>query len=239
MVKKLICMLLVLTCAFALFACGEEEPPVNNDNNNGNQNQNPPEVVLPDAEFFELIENSEPNRITTVTATTDLKDSAETVYNGLYDTVINADGSYKFDYSYEIMRSASLDNVGESSKELISGSILAANGLYSVDGGETWSGSMPDVNVINVKLDLNREYIDGYKLSKDGKTLTVNVSAENAEKILGVKIVTNEDHKDVTIKVESNGTYLSKITVSYENDNVKASIITSYTYEAVLETPAE
>ena len=225
MVKKLICMLLVLTCAFALFACGEDEPPVNNENGNGNQNENPPVVELPDAAFFELIENSDPNRITTVTSTTDKSSKVGTVYNGIYDTVINADGSYKFDYSYEIMRTASLGNVGESSKETISGSILAADGLYSVDGGQTWSGAIPDVNVLNVKLDLNRDYLGEYRMSKDGKTLTATVSAENAQKILGIKISTTGN---VTVKVESNGTYLAKISVSYENDNVAASIIASY-----------
>lgn len=221
--KKIICLLLLITCSFALFACGNDpEDP------NGGENT-PPEVVLPDAEFFDMVANSDPNKITTVTNTTDK--STNKTYNGMYVTSIASDGSITYEYEYEVAKKASLENIGSAgSTEVKKGTVVYASGLYSVDGGETWVAGAPDVELIDVKLDLNRDYIGEYKMSKDGKTLTATVNAENASKILGVNV---NAKGNVTIKVVTNGTYLAKISVSYANANASVTIDTSYTYEPV------
>lgn len=226
MIKKLVCLLLLLTCSFALFACdGEDTPP---------QDTPPAETQLPDAEFFEMVKNSDPNMISTVTTTTDK--NTKIPYNGKYDTYIEEDGSYRFEYEYQLALPVSLENIGKpSAVETKNGTILYKDGLYSTDG-ENWGSAAPETDVLNVKLDLNRDYIGEYKMSKDGKTLTATVSAENAEKILGVKINAT---KDVVIKISTNGTYLSRIIVDYENKAATVKIDTSYAYVPAQQTPAE
>ena len=227
--KKIICLLLLITCSFALFACGNETP-------DPNEGDNPPAVELPDAEFFDTVANSDPNKITTVTNTTD-KATGKT-YNGLYESFIAEDGSVRHVYKYEVAKKATLENLGNpGATEEKTGEVLYNGGLYSVDGGENWIAGELDAKIVNVKFDLNREYIGEYKMSKDGKTLTATVSAENAKKILGLDEINAKG--DVTIKVVTNGTYLAKVIVDYANAKASEHIETSYTYVPVEETPAE
>ena len=247
MVKKLICLLLVLTCAFTLFACGEDEVceqhvDANGDNKCDNceadvtPEQPPEDDSDSEAEFFEIIENSHPNRIDTVTSVTD-KNSSD-VYMGEYAKEIKGDGSYVFDYWYEFPLAVTPENIGSTERvDFREGKILYANGLYSEDDGATWSARTPEISLLGIKFELKKEYLGDYKMNKDGNVLTATVSAENAKNIFGLDINTEDD---ITIKIENNGTYISKITVTYENDVAKSSIITSYSYVAVEEaTPAE
>ncbi len=229
MIKKIICLLLLLTCSFALFACGEEEPPVDD--------VPPADTSLPDEEFFEMVSLSAPNKIVTVNTVTV---SASETYVGEFTTTIMQDGSIVHEYTYEEKREASLENLGKpGSKEINEGEIVYKNGLYSYDGEESWTTEAPDESILNVKFDLNRDYIGEYKMSKDGKTLTATVNSENAEKILGIKI---NAKGDVTIKVATNGTYLDAVTVTYATAKATVKVDTSYNYEPVsseTEAPAE
>ncbi|MBO5879077.1 MAG: hypothetical protein J6Q68_00795 [Clostridia bacterium] len=222
--KKIICLLLIIGCSFALFACDD-----------GSTTQTPPPETekLPDAEFFDMVALSDPNKITTQTTTADKATSKS--YSGTYETLIADDGTVVYNYEYQYAREASLENLGElGSTAVKSGTVLYANGLYSEDNGQTWVAGAPDVDIISVKLDLNREYIGEYKMSKDGKTLTTTVSAENAAKILGISVNATSD---VTIKIYTNGTYLSRISVDYSNKNATIKIDTSYNYVPAEEIP--
>ena len=226
--KKIICLLLLITCSFALFACGDNTT-------DPNEGETPPIVELPDAEFFDMVANSDPNKITTVTNITDKSNGV--TYNGRYVTFIEEDGSVRYEYEYDLAKKATLENLGNSgATEKKSGEVIYKSGLYSVDGGETWLAGAPDANIVNVKFDLNREYIGEYKMSKDGKTLTATVNAENASKILGIDI---DAKGDVTIKVSTNGTYLAKVIVDFANAKASEHIETSYAYVPVETTPAE
>ena len=71
-----------------------------------------------------------------------------------------------------------------------------------------------------------------YKISKDKKTLDITVSAEEAEKILGIKVSATED--GVQIQVVHDGKNLRQIRVSYSTENATlVSLETSYSYSEV------
>ena len=237
MVKKIVCLLLILACSLAIVACGNnaatpsgENPPAENPENNPPVDE--PEEELPDAAFFELIENSKPTVIDTYTYTEDK--STKKGYEGVYKTTVYSDTSYSFDYSYQKANKVSVETIGQPSILEVSGSVIYENGLYSVDGGETWFSEVPDVDALGIKLDINRDYLGKYSMSKDGKTLTARISPANAEKLLGISEINAKG--SVTVRIISNGTYLWKLNVEYENDSASVSIQTTYSYVPVSES---
>ena len=79
--KKIICLLLALTCVFTLFSCKKDK----------------------DLEkFVELVEASKPTKITTLTYYT----VSGTVYKGNYETVFDGE-NFEMNYSYERKKSVS------------------------------------------------------------------------------------------------------------------------------------
>ncbi len=237
MVKKIVCLLLILACSLAIVACGNNAaaPSTGNNPPAGPDKPNPPaddpDEELPDAAFFELVKNSKPTVVDTYTYTEDK--NTKKGYEGFYKTILYPDSSYSFDYSYQKANRVSVESIGQPSLIEVSGTILYANGLYSVDGGETWFGEIPDVDALDIKLDINRDYLGKYSMSKDGKTLTARISADNAEKLLGISEINAEGN--VTVRIVSNGTYLWKLNVEYENAAAIISIQTTYSYVPVSE----
>ena len=219
MVKKLICLLLVLTTTFAFFACGEDT--------SDDSGKDSDVTTTPLDDFLKLVNDSQPNEIRTVSTLTDKK-TPDDVYVGVYVSNINADGSYLFTYNYELRRAVSPENYGSTSnKEVIEGSLLvSSDGRYSADGGESWQVGAPDINVINVRLNLVKEYFADARLAANGKMLTANLTAEKAGKVLGINI---DATSDVVLKIKTNGVRLSEISVEYSNDSFKTLIVTSYT----------
>lgn len=244
MLKKVICLLLVLVCSFALFACGEEKPSTDTntpgdgttsqppapekpgedsstggEDNNGNQADTTREQT-----FFAVVNNSHPNEIVTVTSTSNAKLGSCV---GYYKTVITGENSYSFEYEYQ-----KFNSIGEGTEKISTvgpHTVTYADGMYTLEDG-TSVYIHPDSNVMDVKLDLNKAYLGSYAVSGDGTQLTTAVSAENAEKLLGVKITATSQ---VEITVKTNGTYLSEIMVSYVNGNNTVVLTTSYTYVPV------
>lgn len=246
MLKKVICLLLVLACSTVLFACvptgtANTNPPVNNSpsvNNNtnknpssGNQNTDKNESgdkefidnnttvdTYKDQAFFAMIQNSNPNVITTRTTVNNSK--LGEAY-GFYRTTIFGADDYSFYYEYdkfnEIGAKDRIEHVGPST-------------IYYKDGAFSSDGEHPDSDVLNAKLDVNRQYLGNYKLSGDGTSLETKITAANAEKVFGVKIAATSS---VKLVIETNGTYLSKITVEYTNNDSSVYIETSYTYENI------
>ncbi len=252
MLKKLLCLMLVLACSFSLFACqnGEsanipdgDEDNINNPGDNGSGDGDEGEtpagpgfvddkVELEPSEcysYIALVNNSNPNVITT----------KETVVSRLgnltstYKTYINGEEDYTFEYLYE-----RFNVIGEGNDIKYSvpangefGTVYYKNGSYSYDG-KNWTTSSPDSNILNVKFTLTRENLDkARKLTEtaDG-SLIIETSAAEAEKILGVKIPTKTN---VAITLVSNGLRLWKIVVEYSQEANSVLLETSYTYEQI------
>lgn len=204
--KKIISLLLAIICMFALFSCGDESPV---------------------GAFTKIVASSEPTKIITLTSYND----GENVLTGSYETQFYG-SDFMMLYSYE---SYQIPAPGANPGDYIAhreGKIYYRDGLYSVDEGANWTTGTPSENAMQVKFDLDAVKLKDYKISKDKKTLEVIVSAEEAEKILGIKVSATED--GVNIQVVHDGKNLRQIRVSYSTENATlVSLETSYSYSEV------
>ena len=208
--KKIICLLLALTCVFALISCGGEKGI---------------------DKFIGLVDASEPTKIVTHTHITY---GEEEPLEGRFVTSVEGNNS-TLEYWYERNAIPGVDDSEDPIME-IDGVIYYKDGKYSEDG-ENWTTSTPDANVVNVKFELNAKRLGSYVLSKDGKTLTTIVTAANAEKLFGIKLENVVDDS-VVVTIKNNGTYLVAVTISYSitaEDGTVADVIvdTSYTYNVI------
>ena len=251
MLKKALCLILVLVCSLSLFACqsGESASNPSDDNdviNNpagsgseeGSESGSEGPSFVGDKEevepseyysYIALVNNSSPNVITTQETVT----SRLGALKSNYKTYVLGEEEYRFEYIYERFN---LIGEGEDMKYTVPangevGTIYYKDGSYSRDG-ENWITSHPDSNVLSVKLTLTKENLDKarkLKESADG-ALTIETTAAEAEKILGVKISTKGS---VSITLVSNGLRLWKIVVEYSQDANSVLLETSYTYEQI------
>lgn len=203
--KKITSLLVALTLVFALFSCG-----------GGSQLD----------EFIDIFENSEPTMITTYITQ---ENKAVTVESSQTTIIYGED--FEIRYEREDLQTPGSGMNEDEYKKSTSGQIFYHNGMFSVDGGETWTTSMPDPATELIKFDLSAAEIEDYEVT-GGKKLTAILSAEQAAALLGVEINANED--GVTLVIEHDGANLRKINVSYVTENsTTVSIVTSYTYDAV------
>ena len=198
--KKIICLLLVLTCAFALFSCGNEEIKAH----------------------IELVNASNPTNITTHTSYV----SAEETLSGRFVTVIEGDVC-TMTYAYERLADPVLDGGTERIKE-VEGTVFYKDGKYSEDG-ENWSAASPDKNLVNIVFDLSVENLGNCKLSSDKKTLSATLNAEQAQNVLGLELPASEEGISLTVTHNGTYlTYVVISYVSTSGANVM--IETSYAY---------
>ncbi|MBQ8302711.1 MAG: hypothetical protein IJX97_04080 [Clostridia bacterium] len=196
--KKIVCLLLTLVCAFAFFACGEGE-------------------ATGEVAIINIANSAEATKITTI-ASYVLEDE---VYNGEYVMLVNGNDSI-FEFKYD--RRASVAEMADSYKVKEEGVVYYKNGLYSYDGAE-WNSEAASAIKIDFNLDL--ALFDSYELA--GNTLNAVVSGENVAKVLGSDVAADGA---VELSIITNGTYLSRIEVSYKTANGAAvAVDTSYTYD--------
>ena len=250
MFKKVLCLLLVIVCSVAFFACGtngDNTDGPNNDPTGGVTGDTPPGDEEEDGSgseedvsgslgedatvdyaleqmFFSAVNSSEYNIITTKTETSNSMFADVAPCTGFYQTTILDGDNYSFYYWYE-----TYNRIGEGNGELKTKTdphtILYMDGEYFYDGNKVYAN--PDPAVLNVKLNLDTEYLGAYTISKDGTKLTAKVSAANINSVLGVAVSATGD---VNLTVEINGSSLYMITVEYVSGEDRVRIETSYTY---------
>ena len=196
--KKIICLILALACCFTLFACGKTDETLE--------------------AFLEKVNATEPTTITTKTTHT----RGDVVYNGMYTTVMNEDG-FVFTYEYDEKAPITADST--------TGSIITKSGEIVYDGakytvnGETTTVA-PDIAYMSLTLNLTAETVGEYRLSRDGNTLTANISADQVQAIFGTEISTTA----ATLTLKIAGNRLSRVILEYTTaDNTAVYIETSYT----------
>ena len=203
--KKIICLLLAIGCAFALFSCGE----------GGVEG------------FASLIKASEPTVIVTKMSEND----GDQQFNSTFTTTFDGD-DFVFEYSIQRYRTWQ-EGIDEGTTELIkteSGKIYYKGGKYSNDGVE-WFSAAPDVVAKQVKLDLKAKYPDYYSIRSDGKYLSSLLTAEQAELVFGVAIGAIGD---VELDIESDGKNLRSISIRYATEKLESVFIqTTYSYAEV------
>ena len=204
--KKIISLLLAIICVFTLFSCGDESPIDG---------------------FTKIVSSSEPTKIITLTSYND----GDNLLTGSYETQFYG-ADFMMVYNYQSYAVPAPDANPDEFIANYEGKIYYHEGLYSVDEGATWTTGTPNESAMQVKFDLGAVELKDFTISKDKKTLTATVSAEEAEKILGVKVASTED--GVKIEVVHDGKNLRQIRVSYSTENATlVSLETSYSYSEV------
>ena len=201
--KKIICLILALACCCTLFACGKVDEALEG--------------------YLGVVNASEPTNITTKTTHT----RGDVDYNGMYKTVLTADG-FVFTYEYEEKAPVTADST-TGSIITKSGEIVYNGQYYVVDGGEPTTAA-PDVAYMSLTLKLTAETIGEYTLSRDGSTLTAKLSAEQVKAIFGTEIAAT----DATLTLKIAGGRLSRVNLAYTTTEGTGVLIeTSYTYAPI------
>ena len=212
--KKILCLILAISCIFssilAFTACDD-----------GKETEN----VDPDQVFFDAVLASKASEIKTLTYYTV---EGEEPFNGSYETSIKANGDFAFKYKFTrvatLSDAANPDVVIEGNRATLSGTVYYSGGQYSYDQ-VNWFTEAPSVTVNQPKLNIDKELLGEYEMNDAKTSLTTTLSVEDASLILGMDI---EATSDVVIKISTNGTYLTLISITYEKGNAKVRVDTSY-----------
>ena len=191
--KKILIVMLALTCAFAMFSCNDDK------------------AVSLDG-FKTAVNNTAPSVV-------NVSVEVETALGALasnFKTTYAADGSFVIDYSYEQFNATSSGNADDV-KSTVAGQVTCdKDGNYSDGGALTGKTTV----ATGAKLDLNAKKMEGVKVSEDGNVLNATVKAENTTAVLGIEIasdvtlvVTKAADKVVSYSMEYENT---TITCSYQ-----------------------
>ncbi len=206
--KKIISLLLALTCVFALFSCEEEKK------------------VSELEEFVNVVSSSAPTKITTIYSYSDSVNG--NTLAGNFETVIYGD-DFHMNYTYQSYAVPGPDADPKNPIINNAGTVYYKDGQYSTDK-ETWFTVAPNELTLQIKLELTEESLKKYTLDEEKTTLTANVSSAQAKKILGVDLGATEDGVD--IQISHDGTYIREIVVTYATENSDiVTYQTRYLYE--------
>lgn len=238
--KKVLALILVVSCIFTLCSCGlfkkdeENKEPDNgntnvqpddgntnvqpgdgNDDNNQTSTEEVPQIdVVAVAAIQAKIDASAPvTAEIVVKLTAALGDLCSE-----YDVTYNADGSANVEYTYQKFNSFDLD-----SDEYVS--VYSGNVTVYADG--TLSGDTDTASVEALTFDIN---LDAAKLASAEVTagvLTATVKAANTASVLGVDLGV-----DASVVVSTNASVVEFIAISYVSAAGPVEITAMYTYSA-------
>ena len=181
--KKILALILVLACSFALFACGGPEAP---------------SYTEAAAEFITAFGSTTVNSLN-VTVTTE---TAEGTLTATYTTEYHADKTSTITYSIETI--PGLDSTED--LVVLTGTVVCdAQGLYS-DGGEI----AKKLGATGIKFDYDSNKITTFEV--DGNVLAITVAAADTEAVIGYAIgadalvtVTKADGKITSVALSYTG----------------------------------
>ncbi len=172
--------------------------------------------------LVEVVNNSSPTKIVTNTYYTAGKDKLV----GTFTSYI-AEDSVTLDYEYQYYAPVAPGNERIDTKD---GTVTYKDGKYSTDG-DSWFAESPTGSLTDVGLNLDLKKLGSYELLDNGRTLEAVLTVEEAKEVLGLNISATED--GITLTVETNGTKITMLTVSYATENANVVIKTSYEYTPV------
>lgn len=220
--KKIVCLLLAITCLFAICACGQTGQGGSGSGSNSGLGGLIPGNKEPVKSIPEIVSESKPATVTTL-----ISYDGEDLLEGSYITKTDGTNSV-FEYEYE--RYATIPEMSEGRIKTVKGKVYYRDGQVSTTEGETWVSS--DINqIVDFNLRIEENNFETYELSSDGKTLNGTLKPENSERVLGSAIAANGN---IAVEIITNGFYLYYINISYTSANgATVSINTSYDYSPV------
>jgi hypothetical protein len=216
--KKILSLMLALLCVFALVACG------------GGGGENPsgnPEATELDV-FEAAAKGVAPTNITTLTSYKNKEFGEDISFDGRFTLLVSGNESI-LDFEYQQL--AMVEDNADGPIVTKKGAIAIQAGKSKVAIGDSmgnWEVVIPSMqNIAALKIDKKLLPSD-YKLSEDGKKLSVSLSKEEALASIGVVI---DAASEIVLEAETNGTNLSMIVISYKAaSGADVKISSSYTY---------
>lgn len=220
--KKIICLLLAIATVFVFVSCGDP-CTVHVDKDNDNKcDVCKIDYVSPANVIFNMVADSNPTGVKTVTEAA--YDGVS--YIGVYETVIYDDGS--FEYSFTQQRPVHIDEDIDEPYVEEEGKVVYENGVYTLNGVEV--NGAPDVAYLNIKSAITKENITEFTVDSTGRELNAKLSAAVCKTVFGIDV--NAESVDLTVK--TNGARLHQIIISYENaQGVVVTAQTSFAYTPV------
>lgn len=190
--KKILTIILALTCAFAMFSCGDETVSLDG--------------------FKKAVDNTAP---AVVNVSTEVESALGTLASS-FKTTYAADGSFVIDYSYEQFNTSTSGNAGDV-KSTVTGQVTCdKDGNYSDGGALTGTTAV----ATGAKIAFDSKKMENVKVSEDGNVLSATVKAANTKAVLGIEfasdvtlVVTKASDKIVSYSIEYDKT---TITCSYQ-----------------------
>lgn len=203
--KKIIAIILAITCAFALFSCGEDE------------------VGASVASVNEMYKNSAPTK----TVVTTVKDVGGEQYNGLYTLITGKVGgavATQYTYEYEVLRSVEegagsnilgAKEVKKGSKEFLDGKGVRVNGgAWDAEG----YNFAPVGGAIAVNLDTSNIKDPVFENGK----LTFKVAPDKALAVFGTVLDADLEEgaiaADIDVVITCAGSVVTGIKIVYTVD---------------------
>ena len=232
--KKILCLLLTFVLVFACVSCNKDKGDdkndggdnTNNNNNNNDANDNANDNVDYVAEIFATVNSSDPTQIVSKIDYTVGNKTFTSSYTTERDSQTGVER-----FEFHIKRYATIE-------ELLPGNVKELNGKVwkNADGsvinseGDAWSAD-DAVGFLSEMLDVKKEFFKSVELSDNNKDLSAVISAENSERVFGSQINASGD---ITLTIDTNGTYLYQITVKYTTaSGALINIVTSYDYSII------
>ena len=213
--KKLICLLLALSCLFSLLACKKNK----NDDTDGNK-----EASV--ASISEIINKSSPTKIVTESM---FINGSDTLVSNYTTEVDKATGNSKFTFKYQ--RYAEIEEMLPTSIKTVSGVIYRdAEGKISYNEGDTWTAGDATA-YLPFELNISEARFVKFELKDNGNDLYAEISVEEAKRVFGTDIAADGN---IILEINTNGSYLynTKITYTVKNsDGTKSNVIINSSYD--------
>lgn len=213
--KKLLCLLLALVCMTACVSCVSGG---NDDNDN---------AVVTVETIAGIINGSTPTKITTKVEY--IVEGEETIVSS-YDTEKDeVNGIYVF--TFNAKRPASVEELLPDNVKTISGTVrYNADGTITASTGDTWSQA-DAVGYLPEMINIGTSSFKKYELKNNGEDLAGTIDAKDAKRVFGEYIGAASD---ISIEIDTNGTYLYTVTIEYTAaSGATVKVATSYDYAVI------
>lgn len=217
--KKIIALMLVVGCIFALTSCNLFNDSDTNDNGDDVGKVDNSEGI---AAIQSVIDASAPD----IAQISVVLNSSLGVLNGEYVVTYNEDGSAVVNYTYELFNDFSEDSIADSFKSTYTGVVtVMPDGTVS----DNLNG-IASVEAITFDITLDQEKLQNVILSAN--TINAKITKDNTLSVLGVAL---DYDANIVISIGKNG--VASVAISYVSAAGPVDIVSLYTY--IEEEPEE
>ena len=220
--KKFLLLLLSLTLVFGcLTSCGGNGANADSGNGNTAPEKGTVEYVA------SVVDASAPTKIVTHVNYA----YGEDTLRGVYTTEIDrANNKSQFSFEYDRIAIPGVDDSDDYLKTE-TGLVQFKDDMVLRSEGSDWETL--GKGYLTLSLSIVKSMLATAEVSEDGFDLVATVSAQNTERVFGSAIDANGD---VTLEIDTNGSYLYSVKISYvaNGTNAAVTVETSYEYAPIV-----